>query len=395
MGTMKIKNFRYLFDNTDDGVVLSGGIWDAEEDQYTNFAYVCGMRNKKETDKKGQGVMFRFEKSGEPCHIFILASFSIHYIKVLLRMVHWRRVRTVLLPYVPKQQRLALLQWYQGEGEDEPEFSGFMEHPYSYLKSAGVSDVYMIYGNGEAWHGNERQKKPGHYFELAEEKELQGIKAMEGCYVPVMKAGHIIENGWLFYFGQYGHNLSLYEQPGGVISSSIAMFQGPIDTDSRKVDSVMTGKVFARQRDCEPYFKQGEKNCFYRCIYQEDFAVYRRHKKTYSAFGCFGTFSAGNINMGRYLSEVCTRFRDVLRQVRAITVPGCGNREYWNRQCLTMIFGDNIQYWVCGLDHTTSPFVLSDIIVASPQNCVVTISEEYGYCFSGYLTPVAEETIDM
>jgi hypothetical protein len=390
---MEARNFRYLFENTDDGIVLSGGIWDMRDNQCTNFAYVCGMRNKKEVDNEGHGAMFRFERNNEPCHIFILASFSIYYIKTLLRMLHRHQLRTVLLPYVSLQHRLALLQWYQGERKLEPGLAEFMEHPYTYLKNTGVENVYLLQGNGEVWRGEEHQFASGHHFELLDKGKLQTINEMEGHYVPVVKAGYIIENDWLFYFGHYEPDVSLYEQPGSIINSTIVMFQCPLHTGSDETDSVMAEKVFSRQKNCVPYFDIEEKNCFYKCIYEEDYTVYRKHKKQYREEGCFGTLTVGNVNMGRYLQEIFGRFYGVRKQIRAITISSCGNREYWNRQCLTMMLGEDLQYWVCGLDRTTSPFVISDVAVASPLNRIVTISEEYGYCFSGYLVPFEEDNV--
>ena len=79
---MEARNFRYLFENTADGIVLSGGIWNSVDDRCTNFTYVCGLRNQKRSDCTGHGFLFRFERSDEPCHIFILASFSVHYIRI-------------------------------------------------------------------------------------------------------------------------------------------------------------------------------------------------------------------------------------------------------------------------------------------------------------------------
>ncbi len=392
---MEARNFRYLFENTADGIVLSGGIWNSVDDRCTNFTYVCGLRNQKRSDCTGHGFLFRFERSDEPCHIFILASFSVHYIRILLKMISQRPIETVILPYVSPKQRLALLQWEQGEEAHDADLTEFMAHPYSYLKSAGVREVYLLYGNGEVWSGSREQMAPGAYFDLLAERELRQIQEAEGGYVPVVKAGYMIENDWLFYFGHYGQSGDLYEQPDSIISSSIVMFQSPLYTDSTRTDSVMTGKVFSREKECSPFFNINDKNCIYKCLYEEDYAVFRKHKKTYRIAGCFGTLAVGNVNMGRYLPEVYMRFRSVLMQVRAITLPSCGNREYWNRQCLTMMPREDIQYWICGAERTTSPFVVTDVVTASPKNRMILINGEYGYCFSGYLVPFGEETVEL
>lgn len=98
----------------------------------------------------------------------------------------------------------------------------------------------------------------------------------------------------------------------------------------------------------------------------------------------------GNVDFNRYLSTIKKRFACVIDQIRAITLPECGKREYWNRQCLSFMYGKDTKYWICGLARETSPAVISDIVVADPRNHVVTISEEFGFCFSGYLVATAE-----
>ncbi len=391
---MKARMFRYLFENVDDGIVLSGGIRNTEKNQCTNFTYVCGMRNKKEG--KESNTPLRYEQAAEVCHIFVLASYTAIYIESLLKMVRLNKVKTVVLPYLPPQRRLSLLHWYVGEGIAAVELSRFLECPYRYLKETEVENIYLVYGNGEVWHGAEHQLLPGPHFEPLDKEEQQMVQEMERHYVPVVKAGYLVENDWLFYFGHFGHESNFYDRSSGIISSSLAMFQGPLYTDNRKTDSIMTGKIFTGEKSCNPYFGNPEiKNCFYQCLYEEDHADFRKHKRKECDAGCFGTLAIGNINMGRFLPEVRNRFFDLWRQVRAMTLPGCGNREYWNRQCLTMILGESFKYWICGLDRKTSPSVISDVVVASPQNRLVTVSKEYGYCFSGYLVPLDEESTEI
>lgn len=96
---MEIKDFRYLFENTEDGIIHSGCVGGGRERQETNFVYACGVQN---TELPGEHVRFRFQKTMEPCHIFVLASFSSRYIPILLEMVRLHRVKTVLLPYFLK-----------------------------------------------------------------------------------------------------------------------------------------------------------------------------------------------------------------------------------------------------------------------------------------------------
>lgn len=385
---MDIKDFRYLFENTEDGIVHSGCVGGDGERQETNFVYACGVQNP---GMPGEHVRFRFQKTMEPCHIFVLASFSSRYIRILLEMVRLRRVKTVLLPYVSPIGRLLLFQ-SQKEEMRNPEYMNFMAHPYSFLRQAGVEQVYLICGNGAPLMGEQQDMEPGHYFEPAEPKELHRIRELEGRYVPAVKAGYIIASGWLFYFGHYGEDLSCGgSSPGELLSSTLAMFQGPLHTDGGTMDSVMTGKPFGRAKQCLPYFKRNTGNCLMSCLYKEDYAIYRKHKEAGASSGCFGTLSLGNANLNRYFNEIKERFKSVLLQIRAVTVPGSGNREFWNRHCLSFALGEGMKYWICGLDRRTSKEVIADMVVSSPLNRIVVISEEFGYCFSGYLVPCAEE----
>lgn len=393
---MEFKYFRYLFENTDDGIVHSGCVWNEARGEKLNFVYACGMPGHRRRRASDAGEFLRFEGAEEPCHIFVLASFSCHYICVLLRLVAECRVHTVVLPYVPLRQRLSLLQCFVEEGEDmDPRLPEFMMSPYLFLENAGVEHVYQLYGNGEPWQGEAPRDCSGRYFALASQDVMQSVQEMEGHRVPVVKAGYIIEDGWLFYFGCFGHDVGMLWQVEGIMGTSIAMFQGPLSMERMESDGIMIGKPFAREMRCKPCQGWKEKNCLYRCLHDKDYmALHNPAGDGEGNNGCFGTLSTGNVNLGRCLREFFLRFQSVLPQARAVTMPCCGRREYWDRKCLSLPSGEEVRFWICGLARSTSFPVLAEVMVAGARNHVVTVSVDNGYCLSGYLTPL-EGTWDM
>lgn len=421
---MEARNFRFLFENTSDGIVHSGCILDTIEDMCTNFTYMCGVQGKKENVNRKERVL-GIEKINDTCHILILASFSLPHIRKMLKILENKIVETVVLPYVAPIQRLMFLQRIIDESRINHDLLIFMEQPYLYLKNAGVRNIYFLYGNGDDITMDINQLDSGHYFELADQEDITLVKELEGEYIPIVKAGYIIENNWIFYFGSYGKDISNFnqfsrqyfggkktpifrhkgerfnlemhqilheytKQFGKNIAATVVMYQGPLDTKCQETDSVMTGKVFTKNQGCVPEISEDGRNCFWKCSYQEDHTVYRRHKNSKEEDGCVGMLLLGNIDMNKWLPEIRRRYGCVIHQVCGVTIPRGGKREYWNRQCLSLLYGENTKYWVCGLDWETSPTVISDIIVSNPKNQVVTISEEFGYCFSGYLTPFVE-----
>ena len=392
---MESRNFRYLFENTDEGIVHSGCIWNKEQEQNMNFAYVCGMWAGREESEEDQIKALRFQKMEELCHIFVLGSFSLRYVRVLLDLVQRGRVETVLLPYLMPRQRMALLQRFVREYTEETILVEFMRAPYFFLKYAGVEHVYFLYDNGELWTGEPHQMVQGHYFEPADSEIMAYTRELEGCYVPLVKAGYIVKNDWLFYFGSFGQEMNHYQSEEDILNISVTMFQCPLLINKEEMDNFMIGKPFTRQMHCEPCQRMDEKNCFYRCIYEEDYTIFRNQKKKGNSCGCFGTLSVGNVNMERYLNEFNCRYRSVMPWVRAVTIPKCGSRECWNRKYLSMISGEDTKYWICGIDHSTSSSILAEALMADPKKQIVTTGREKGYCFSGYLVPLAEEGIPL
>lgn len=93
------------------------------------------------------------------------------------------------------------------------EFSCLIRHPYHALKNMGVENVYLLYGNCPPCSLDAVQNaRKGNYFELADAEDLETIKIMEREYIPVVKAGCIIENKWVFYFSAYGMDvMELYQ----------------------------------------------------------------------------------------------------------------------------------------------------------------------------------------
>jgi hypothetical protein len=418
---MEARNFRYLFENVSEGIVHSGCISDTIAGKITSFVYMCGIRNQTEALPEEE-VMLRAEKSKGICDIFVLASFSIYYLKKMLRIIKRRKIVTMILPYVTPSQRMALLHRYAKEVDDK-RIKALIEHPYLFFKDQGIENIYFLYGNGVNLYGDLEQLRPGYHFELLESRELQQIKETEGYYIPVVKAGYIIENKWIFYFGHYGNDNYSYEQytkdlfgkrkmsfrgygpvnhrvrsqprehtkaASEMSSSTIVMFQSPLFTNPQNIDCVATAKLFTKDQDCVPDIFPNKRNCYWKCGYLEDHTSFHKHKSKERVSSCLGILLLGNVDLGKHFADIEKRFRSIISLVRAITIPGCGKKEFWNMKFLTMFFGDDSRYWICGLDWETSYNPIVEIVIASPRNSIVTISDEFGYCFSGYLTVTVE-----
>ena len=57
-----------------------------------------------------------------------------------------------------------------------------------------------------------------------------------------------------------------------------------------------------------------------------------------------GLLNLGNVNLNISLNNVIARYAYVLKQVRGISVPNCGNWKNWNKKLLSVFAGVDIQY---------------------------------------------------
>ncbi|MFP3155791.1 hypothetical protein LQZ18_15455 [Lachnospiraceae bacterium ZAX-1] len=422
---MDARNFRYLFENSKDGTIQSGCIWDTIAQKKTTYLYMAQAHIKENTNKSKSLVKLCEEDPMDPWDIFILGAFTVPYVKKMLELVKKNNIVTIVLPYIPPIQRLVLYHWYEPDMQKDTDFLDFMEHPYTFLKKAGIRHIYFVYGNGNNIELESENFSPGHYFDKADDEILHLVSEMEGQYIPVVKAGYIVENSWLFYYGQFGRDMDRFSQLslnnpeevegsmpfrgkekllagvkkicheymkqfGMKTSSTITMFQGPINDSPQEVDSVLAGKIFSKENNCKTQIPTNGRNCLLKCLYQNDYDLLKRHKMMDREESCFGVLLLGNININRCLPELIVRFSCVQNKIRVIALPGCGMEEYWNKEYLVWMNQNEMRYWVCTKQQAEASAVITDLVLANPYNRVVTVSEEYGYCFSGYLVPRVE-----
>jgi len=421
---LNARNFRYLFENAKDGILQSGCIWDSGYEKVTNYLYMAQMQRKSET--KRMKVRIAKDELEQDLNFFILGSYTFPYVEKMLDIIKKNNVITVILPYIPPIQRLVLCHWHELSEGAGIEFAEFMENPYLYLKEAGIKNIYFLYENGKDLTGNLNYIKEGHYFGKVEKDIAHTINNLEGTEIPVYKAGYIVENQWIFYFGQYGRKLSAYPQfiydwekygakhiPfkkdhelfdkvkeicyeyvklfGTTIPTTIVMYQGPINDNHRDVDSVLTAKVFREDQGCKPEILSDGSNCLIKCMHHNDYALLKKHKERSRTESCFGVLLLGNVNLNYFLTEITQRFQCVNNKIRAVGMPSCGRIEFWNRKFPAVLEQGDIKYWVCTLHQKTDSTAIFNLLVNNAYNRVITVTEEYGYCFSGYLVPLVEE----
>ena len=170
--------------------------------------------------------------AGAPIDLVVVGEYTRDCLGILYALLQNTTIQTVIMPYVAPIHRMLVEQWISEEQDMEEktlpeqwilepemspekrlEFSCLIRHPYHALKNMGVENVYLLYGNCPPCSLDAVQNaRKGNYFELADAEDLETIKIMEREYIPVVKAGCIIENKWVFYFSAYGMDvMELYQ----------------------------------------------------------------------------------------------------------------------------------------------------------------------------------------
>lgn len=424
---MKARYFRYLFENQNDGLYHSGSIYDRLEEKITNYIYMVG--NYAPTMPYQSKAKWKEEADAIPENVDILTvgGYSAAYIEKLISIVSRRKVDTIILPYLTPVQRLLLTIEINGNKLIGRECIHFLQDPYQYLNELCIPNIYFLYGNGEVTSKSPEEWAEGSHFDLADAETLRLVKEMEGYYIPIVKAGYLTTNGWLFHFGCYGMNLKVLsnftkeyfghleniykfsdqenedymwqikklvkdyrKKFSNAAVSTVAMFEGPLDCASADNDSFMVQKEFTSKEYCKPWLStmvEGKCNCEFRCIHNKDYDTMQSHKNKERKDTRFGMLLLGNTNLNRYLPEVVTRFWGLRERIRAIAVPNSGTVTDWNIQVLGFSSDQDRMYWLCGKQGFTSPEVIRDITLSTPCNRFVNLTESTGCCFSGYLIP--------
>lgn len=428
---MRTRYFRYLFENLDEGLFHSGCIYDKENGKSTNYIYMAGNYCRNLKPKKVRNVESEKETIPEVVDILIMGGYSIAYIKRLIYIVKNFEVKKVILPYFAPIQRLVLTEYIIERDEYAKECVHYLQDPYAFLREIGIENIYFLYNNDAGLYREPEELPEGCRFEPADAQTLHLVKEMEGYELPVVKAGYIIENKWLFYFGSYGLELQVLSEFtkeyfrhaehvhhtlhgktndymhqmqeliqeyirkfGSASATSIAMFLGPLYGSPRENDSFMVEKEFSRRERCKAWLKQKHDNCctcVIRCMHDKDYDIMQHHKDIGRDEPRFGMLLLGNVNLKMFYSQVADRFQKLRTRVRGIAIPNCGNKEDWNVNILQMSSAQERIYWICTRHDTTAPIVVNDIVLYSSNNRFLCLDKEMGSCISGYIVPKEED----
>lgn len=410
MGT---RLFRYLFENTSNAIVMTGCTWDKDAQEQVRYAYSCEMSHHNWHINKKNGIKHVLCGSS-PVKLFFMGTFFIEDAERLIYAIHNGKLDTVIIPYVAPIQRFLIAQTMIMRGQQNQEVMGFLQNPYLYMQKAPVKKFYFIYGNGKTFEKTEDELYPGYYLEDQDQEILDIIEDMEGYSIPVKKAGYIVDNRMLFYFGYFGVDLrmvhqfvSQYTQKGQLENfdkrrlqkmllfyrkefgdpemDALTLFCSPLEVVASKTDSVLNLIVVDKEALCHADIEQDEGRCTVKCMLYNDSDVCRCHR-TEDAELRAGVLLLGNVRMNVYFQELKQRYQCIENQIRAITLPSCGHIQNWNRDILQLDTKKNVLFWICTLQPQTSDRVIREIKINNARHRIVGLTENYGCCFNGFLT---------
>ena len=218
----------------------------------------------------------------------------------------------------------------------------------------------------------------------------------------------------LFYFGYYGVNLHLitkfvkqYLKEGPIEKfderrlqkmlllcknefgdpgmDSLTMFCSPIEVIATKTDCVFNAIVIDKEDFCHANIESDEGRCSLKCMLYNDYDVCHCHR-TEEAELRAGVLLLGNVNLNKYMTELKQRYHVINDQIRAITLPNCGNKNNWNSELMEFDVRKNAVFWICPLQSQTPDKVLREIKSKNARYRIIGLNENYGSCFNGFLT---------
>ncbi len=427
---MRGRYFRYLFENLDGGLFHTGSIYDKENQTTTNYIYMAGSHCRSTFTKENDNV-YGEDSLPDKIDLLVMGGYTVKYLHKLIDIIKSHRIGTVILPYLAPIQRLVLAEGYAESSQKTNEMTRFLQDPYLFLKKYDIGNIYFLYGNGLMINREPEELESGFHFELADRDTLLLIREMEGYAIPVVRAGYITENGWLFYFGVYGMDiknlsdfakeyfshieniykvsenlnedyirqknrllLEYFKKFGSSPTVAIVMFECPLFASLKDNDSFLTEKEFSKIGKSEMWLQCRKDKCCMctiRCVHGKDYDNLQHHKRN-TKESRFGILMLGNVNLNRFWSDILSRFWKLKTRIRAVGVPNSGSGENWNYQMLRFSAKKDRVYWICVKHEITSAGVVNDIVLSASNNRFLPIDEEIGCCLSGYIVP--KEDID-
>lgn len=385
---MEARYFRYLFENVSDGIIQWGYVNDTRMRDKAYYVYLS-ENNLQWVHKNKATVEALRHLPKKEIDILVLGEFKAFYIMSFIEILKTRRVHTVVLPYIMPRQRKVL-----SDSLPFPEdVKNFILRPYSTLVQMGVRKIHYLYGNGKDITSNPDGLPEGEFFEEAETEIIEKVEDLEGCRIPLKKAGYIVKCDWLFYFGVYGsgNNEEIQtehlKETGSApeIQTTVTMFSGPLHDAPVYVDSLFTEKIFSKDMPCLRNTDTEDCVCDMRCMRFQDHTMLKQHTKQERKGSCFGVLLLGNVNLKRYLADVTRRYHSIGKRIRILTIPDGASLDKWNPQILALFSGSDFHYWLAAMNSRSSGEVLKDIMFSNSHHHLVQVSAEFGSCFSGYL----------
>ena len=431
---MKAHYYRYLFETISNGVIQAGSIYDDYVSEGMNYVYMSGSHNETLTEEKSRKIKKMAEKlTKDTIDLVVIGEFTAVYTILLYCILKHTHIRTVVMPYIAPVRRMALVQMVMEYMENSMDILQFVRHPYTALKNMGVEKVFFLYDNGQNISQEEiLDTDDGEYFEMVDTEIIEQVRGMEGEYIPVVKAGYMIQNGWIFYFGNYGMNvgelsrftrryytreayerairhsenelyhigmfqlMNAYTKTYGIEPyATVVMYIGPVrmKQSGKEVRGALFAQPFAGSGCCVPFLDDEAVNCTLKCLRCNDHDVLRHQFEEEKSELQMGLLLLGNIDLHQYKSEIVLRFKAYMDKVRAIMLPEMNTAETWEKSVLSYFPGKDKKYWIANITKSTNAEILKDIIMYGNNNQVVNIKEQRGYCFSGYLMDIDERSI--
>lgn len=413
---MQAKYYKMQFHNIRDGIFYTGSSWDEYNNKSFTFVYSSAFIKKSiELDKFN--CNYKIENNID---LFVLGNMNIVHINQLLDIMDKFEIKTIVYPYLSPIQRLILSNEAVVDGESNARLQNLLKDPYRYFKRRGIECVFPLLGNSDGYPNHIKANEI--YFEPLNDREMKYVEELEGYKKPVVKAGYIIANDWIFYFGNYEMNIKAYREftyrqlhcfkqfddcytnkiDNDSIklkqltaaahkefnlnkSSTVVMYHGPANDNPAVEDCVLNVHTFQNHMSCSPVVNSENSICALRCASKNDIDVCKKHKNKEGTDYILGTMLLGCVDLNAHLREIENRFRVYNKKIRFLTVPNSGSREHWNSRILELGATNHRKYWVCGTNHVADNEVIKDICLSSPYNRYITTSEDYGLCINGFL----------
>lgn len=424
---MRGRYFRYLFESPDGGLMHIGSIYNREDQRTTSYIYMVESYCRAGTQEGGENRNQTEELLPERIDILVMGCYTTEYVIKLIDIVKRYEIGMIILPYLTPIQRLVLVEEMKDGSAKGKEAVRFLQDPYRFLNESCTGRIYFLFGNDSVITREPEELEQGIFFRSVDDEDLQLVREMEGYTVPVVRAGYIIENDWLFYFGVYGLDIQVlsdftrdyfshieninklsenvsedyvsqmkrllqeYQNKfGNSPATTVVMFVNPLYAFPGENDCFMTEKESGGKECCKMRRRlQGDGRCLctVSCAGDTDYDMIRQQRRGEQDESRFGILLLGNVNLNRYLPEIAARFWMVRFRIRGITVPNCGSGEDWNHKMLGFTTKRERIYWICNKNDITSVGVVSDIVLSRTNNRFLTLDQNTGCCFSGYIVP--------